>query len=136
MHTRACLALAAALLATASPAQAASDSRYAGGCHLDAQPLNAGGQDQWTGPLYGMVFVFSATTLSDNPVSATLTCEVKVDGAVVLAWYEHGTVVVAVPAGNPLVTFVATDTSVVEVCTTVDYTSNTTPTASSCVPWP
>ena len=133
MRTLVAGAAAAALLAVATPgAHAASDSVYSGSCQLNAQN-DPSGQNTWIGVLSGVVFVYSVNTPGDNPVSADLTCEVRVDGTTVDSHTEPGTGFVW-QASQAL--FVADSTATVEVCTIVDYTSNTTPTASACVPWP
>jgi hypothetical protein len=108
------VALLAGLLGVAAPAaRAGDDSRYLGSCGFDSlsQPTVTGDSYQYTGAVYA-------------------TCTIEVNG--VPAWSSYpasgaGAIVLADRAD-----YTAADTDVVRLCTTVDYTSDWTPTATHC----
>jgi hypothetical protein len=123
-----------ALVATGTqPAHAGDNSQYAGGCVLAAATDENGvvtTPHDFAGALLGAVVLYSATP-TDNPVSATLRCSVKVNGSEVASVESTGTVVVV--AGPSQVAFHADHGDTVEVCTKVDF-DDATPTATSCSP--
>jgi hypothetical protein len=87
------LAVLAALATTASPAHAASGSYVVrGGCAYDTVE-NATEPGVQQGVVYATV-VLASETVSDEPVSATVTCEVWVDGVLQQASSFDGTGVV------------------------------------------
>jgi hypothetical protein len=105
------------------PASAAGTSDFAGGCFVVS---GLGGQAQ----LVGAVVTYSGVVF-DNPVVADVTCSIVVNGA------TTSTVsFVAAPVGLTVggIAYAAAPGSNVEVCTTVDYTSNNDYTDSRCVP--
>ena len=111
-------AAAATLLAT--PASAGDDSTHDGHCRLT--DVAAGAQ-----LVRAEVTVYSRHA-EDNPVGATVTCDVYVNGTHVesATGFGYGVVVVAKP-----VTLTIAPTDSYAVCTTVDYT-DATPTSSGC----
>ena len=116
------LTLAAAALA---PATADEPSTYVGECGWET--VDAAPDDVYDGAVYGAVALWSPT--HGNAVSATVTCEVEVNDVVVDGTTASGTGVVVV-AGRSTLTL--RDTDDVEFCTTVDYTSDATPTSRAC----
>jgi hypothetical protein len=120
------LALGAALLAP-QPASAAADSERTGRCHWRMTRTPAG--DLLTVGVAAAVAVYSTGTPADNPVSATVTCTLMVNGVPVVEREFSGTGLVA---GAAQVTHVAGPADVVSPCDTVDYTSNATPTSTVC----
>ena len=113
-------------LSPPSPATAATGSRYYGRCAVTpVRPAGAGPTQQ--ADLYAVTALFS-TTPAGNPVTATVTCQVRVDGTVAASVGETGTAAVVVHGS---VTWSADHTNVVEVCTVVDY-ADPTPTATHC----
>lgn len=132
MRKLAFAAVLCAAIAVAPPAAfAADDSTHVGDCHMVASedPLAGGGFH--TGAV-DIKTVVTAATPSDNPVSATVTCWVLVNGrmnpgAIVQA-SGTGTVV-----GGGIVSFIAVPGDVVELCTAVAFTSNSTPSWEACV---
>lgn len=123
-------ALSAALLMGSAPgAHAAADSERIGGCSFAAFQSAVPG---WhSGEMDLAAVVYSPT--SGNPVSATITCVIRVNGVpqpgAMLA--ASGTVVVA---GASVITYEAAPADVVQLCETVDYTGpgDTTPTEDVC----
>jgi hypothetical protein len=120
------LTVAAALAAGPGVPAAHADggSDYLGGCGYTATSTSNG----WDADVRAEVVVYS-TVPGDNPVSATVTCEIRVNGVPrhTLAW--SGTVVIA---GSDSVSFAATGSDLIEVCETVDYTSNGDPSVTTC----
>jgi hypothetical protein len=115
-----------------SAARATDHSTYTGHCTFDTVNDTTpggqlGGQEHWSGTMDAAVVLTSDT--HGNVVNATVTCEIRVNGvpAASLAGSGSGVVVFAGPVG-----FDAAAWDYLELCTTVDYTSDTTPTASSC----
>ena len=124
-------AATAALLVPGAAAHAAAASDYRGGCALDRARTAPGDPGTWTAAVYALAVVHSEVT-SDNPVSATVTCEVRVDGVRqgdALTFSGTGVV-----TGAGQVSYVAADDSLVELCETVDFTSDDTPTRTDCDP--
>ncbi|HVF05338.1 MAG TPA: hypothetical protein VNA20_10885 [Frankiaceae bacterium] len=121
-------ALAAPLAAALAGPATAAGSTHDGRCEF--QPFN---QNEVTGSGFGG-FLYAAVTLrSDdvaaNPVTATVTCSLVVDGHTAAQRAATGTGAVVVigydtpPWGDRF-----------EVCTVVDF-ADATPTATECVPW-
>lgn len=108
-----------ALLVVGTPAvHAAAAHHYRGGCGLDAstdptqQIVNP---DTFVGVLYASAVVYSDGAYA-NPVSATVTCTVKVNGVTRGTASFVGTVAVS---GAAQTAFLATDSDITTVCTTV-----------------
>lgn len=133
MRTLALSALLAAVVTSGlSPvAHARSDSEHRGRCHLTAMADAVSGQGTQTAELYAVVTVFSTGTPAENPVSATVTCYVTVNGAAQAGAYTSATgfTTIAVAGLGTFTTNSVTD--VVHVCTEVDFL-NTTPTTLEC----
>jgi hypothetical protein len=124
--TRTFLAALALAAAAVQPAFAGGDSTYAGGCGIaGVSDITAESPDEFTVAIYSRTVVYSPTA---NPVSATVTCTIEVDGATVVSVPFSGTVVVA---GWQLVRFHAAYDAVVRTCETVDY-ADATPTVTAC----
>ena len=115
--------------AAAVPAHADTGSAYSGRCGFDSFSQYAVTGDTYTGVTYGYFAVWSPT--HGNAVTATVTCQVEVDGVVAPGSVVSGSGTGLVVLGGP-VTFTASDTSDVELCWTVDYTSDETPTDHAC----
>lgn len=118
-----------ALLAFGTPAaHAGTDSTYAGGCGFDAVDDSDG---TYRGVVYTATAVYSTGTPADNPVAATVSCYLKVNGVT-----QPGTRLtvpgIGVIAGAGAMTYTAHDFDSVEFCTEVDFTSNDTPTHTEC----
>ncbi len=127
-------AVATALLAVAPvPARAAADSEYRGGCGFDTVQRDRvdvfvdGGL--WSGVLYSATLLYSSGSPGDNPVSATVTCTLLVNGQPRGVGTFAGTVVVA---GAKRLSFFTAPYDHVQLCETVDFTSNDTPTHTEC----
>jgi hypothetical protein len=116
---RALPAALAAVAALSVPAVAGDDSTYRGGCRWEST----------TGTMAVAAVVYSEGTPVDNPVSATITCAVLVNGVTQVEAPFSGTGLVA---GRSTVFVAAGETDVVTLCETVDYTSNATPTTTHC----
>ena len=99
----------------------AVDGPIQGGCAFVAATDVVAGEGQMTGVMVVAAFVYSASTLAENPVSATIACYIKVNfaaqpGAVVAA---SGTVVVV---GGGVITYTSNSvTDFVQLCQDVDY---------------
>ena len=104
------------------PASAASSSTYAGGCAFQVAD---------TAPPYqALVYsrtVLASTTTGDNPVSATVTCQFRVGSTITGSASFSGTGVVVGQRSIPF-----TNWGGQTFCTTVDFTSDSTPTRTSC----
>ncbi|HVF05341.1 MAG TPA: hypothetical protein VNA20_10900 [Frankiaceae bacterium] len=126
------LVVVAALTATLSPVLPAVADPGAGSfgrCgHTPVPPPDAGGGYQ--ADLYAAVALYSTTPGAD-PVSATVTCQARVDSAVADSVSESGTAAVVV---HGAVAFTAPPGTFVELCTVVDY-AGATPTTTYCQPW-
>ena len=131
---RAAVLAAAALAACLAPgAHAASDSTYAGECSFAAATDNVSGQGRMAGEIDVEMVVYSPTPEA-NPVWATVTCYIKVNGVA-----QPGAVITASGAvavvGAGAITYVSENAyDVVELCTRVDYTGpgDATPTSDVC----
>ena len=120
------LLLGAALTVGAPPALAGDDSYVEGRCGFRA--VSQGGDETWTGMVDATVVLLSRT--HGNVVAATVTCELVVDGVVRDLASGSGAGVVAFAAP---ISFDASDTAVVELCTRVDFLSDATPTRRTCL---
>ena len=105
----------------AAPATAAEDRPE---CEIDAW---SDGQDA-DGDVVAVIPVFSVAQPGANPVSATVTCAVKVDGAIVDSVTNSGSGVVVVQGAVDF----PHSANGFSVCTTIDYTSTTEPTDTWC----
>lgn len=108
------------------PASAASSSTYLGGCAFQVAD---------TAPPYSAL-VYSRTALvstaaGDNPVSATVTCTFRVGSTVTGSASFSGTGVVVGQRSIPFTNWVGQ-----QFCTTVDFTSDSTPTSTTCAGQP
>lgn len=120
----------------APPSRATAPSEHHGGCGFDAvktAPTN--GDATWVGDI-DVLAVLHSPDVAGNPVSATITCEIAVNGVVreqglpsKASFSGTGVVVGVAPAS-----YVAASTDLVELCETVDFTSDATPTTTECVP--
>jgi hypothetical protein len=128
LRTFAAVALAAGLLATTGPAALAGDSsHHAGHCSFTSINGSEVEPDHYRGEIHGNFVVYSDT--HGNVVNATVTCEVRVSGVPTASVTGSGTTLVAV-AGT--LEYTADVTDWVYLCTTVDYTSDSTPSESWC----
>jgi hypothetical protein len=127
------VALAGLLAAAPLPAHAAAESAYRGGCGYETANRDGGdpmsGEHLTTGVLYAAMTLYS-TAPADNPVSATLTCRVLVNGEVYSTATFSGTGVVT---GVKRVSFPDGGNYTAQLCETIDFTSDDTPTADFCV---
>ena len=121
-------ALALALLAPI-PALASGGSTWFGECTFDsvAQETITGGQDRFVGYTLGAVALYSSTY--GNVVNATVTCEVRVNGVTQSSASQWGTGLVIL--AGPIAVVIG-DSDDVTFCTTVDFTSDDTPTQTVC----
>lgn len=111
-------ALAAGTLVLGAPvAAAAGPYDYHGGCGFHATTAVGSGQNAVTGVLHALAVVFSLGG-TDNPVAATIECDVRVDGGTAATLTVSG---VTVLAGAQPKEIRAADTSLVEVCETVTF---------------
>jgi len=118
------------------PARAAADSTYQGGCGFDTARRDLGttstSRDQrWRRHRRALLVDdrLRAVLARRQPVAATVTCVIKVNGVPKVTATFDGTVVVA---GAKRVSFYVGQYDVVDTCDTVDYTSNDTPTTTVC----
>lgn len=129
---RSLVALAAAAALLPQPAYAGDDSTHTGSCHvLDGDVLGGqspSGEELW---LYAVV-ALSSPDPAGNPVTGTVTCELRVNGTPAGSASETGAGAVVVTGS---VVYYATPADVVELCTTVDYADGT-PTFVSCAVLP
>jgi hypothetical protein len=129
-------ALAAGLLMPVAPSANASPSgeTYSGGCSLNTgtdPSQTVGGQDVFTGQLSVRTVTYSSNP-AENPVSATVTCEVRVNDVP----QTNASVTASGPiaqAGAKVVTYVRHTNDIVDVCITVSF-SPVPGTVSSCAP--
>lgn len=123
--------LVACALSTAvavPPATAAGTSQHTTNCGMFSRRPDPDVR-RHEGYLFTYMVVYS-TTASDNPVSAIVTCEIRVNGATRASATFSGTGVVA---GVRAISFEENYSfEVLETCTTVDYTSDSTPTETVC----
>lgn len=127
---RAALAALTLCAAVAQPAAAHEPSTYEGGCGFESVTQEyAGGENRFAGIAYAAVAVYSPG--HGNPVSATVTCEVTVDGVVQPTATVSGSGTGLVVAAGPIAFAVDWD-SQVAMCETVDFTSDATPTVRVC----
>jgi hypothetical protein len=126
------VALAGLLAAAPLPAHAATGSTYHGGCGYDSVARDGGtpatGEHLYTGVMYAAVALYS-TEPAGNPVSATVTCTLKVNGEPYGTARFSGTDVVT---GVKRVSFPDGGFYSAQLCTTVDYTSDDTPDVDFC----
>ena len=127
---RAALAALTLCAAVAQPAAAHEPSTYEGGCGFESiAHEHVGGADRYVGIAYAAVAVHSPD--HGNPVSATVTCEIEVDGVVEPTAVVSGSGTgIVVAAGQ--IAFTAGLDSIVRLCETVDFTSDGTPTVRVC----
>ncbi len=109
----------------ATPASATGESWSYRECGLST--VNPADDDRWVGVLDAAILVASPT--HNNAVGATVTCEIRIDGVPAARVSGSGTTLVTF--ASP-VEYHAEITDVVGVCTTVDYTSDPTPTTVDC----
>jgi hypothetical protein len=125
-------ALAVLVAAAPLPAHAAAESAYRGGCGYDTVPRDGGtpgsGEHLQTGVMYAGVALYS-TAPADNPVSATVTCRLLVNGEVNSTATFSGTGAVT---GVKRVSFPDGGDYTPELCVTIDFTSDDTPTSTVC----
>ena len=127
--TKALLAALALLACAAAPAAAADDSQYLDGCYIDAVAVptgQVGEPETYTARMGAEILVYSP---SGEPVSATVTCRFLVRGVVVHEASFSGTTVVV---GSEWTEFSADLPGEVQMCTTVDFTSDDSPTVTRC----
>lgn len=119
-------AMAAALTLFGTPVASAAGGPYdyAGGCDAQVTADSTAGQDMYSGMLRALAVVYSGDP-ARNPVSATIRCEVRVNGAPASGGVltASGTTVLA---GAAAVTYAASETQFVQVCETVDFPGFTT----------
>ena len=94
-----------------------------GGCRFAAVTDTLAGQGQMTGEIDVEAVVYSVTDPFDNPLSATFTCYIRVDGQ-----SQPGSVVAAsgtgVVIGGGVVTYTSNDVSdLVQLCQDVSYSN-------------
>ncbi len=124
--------------ATPMPAHAAARSESRNGCGYTVQARDLGYDPwadephEWTGVLRSNILVYSTQSPADNPVSAIVTCELRVMGTPVATATFAGTVVVTGAKRVSYTTADINEAANVMVCTTIDYTSDDTPTESFC----
>jgi hypothetical protein len=131
IRMRTAAALVAMLLgaAAAAPATAADAARHQGECGYETVSQEVvTGPDRYVGAVWAAVVLYPATP--GEVVSATVTCEVRVNG--VPRWTSRPASGTGVVALVEPVELTLTDTDVVQLCTTVDYTSDATPTETTC----
>ena len=127
--TRTALVALALLACAAAPAAAADDSHYLNGCYVDAVAVptgQVGEPETYTARIGAEIPVYST---SGEPVSATVTCALRVRRVVVHEVSFSGTTVVV---GSEWAEFSADLPLEVSTCTTVDFTSDDTPTRTVC----
>ena len=124
--------LVASALALGAPgAHAGSDSRFEGGCSFTSV-ADPGLRPQQVGEIDIATLVYSPTPGS-NPVWATVTCYIAVNGVP-----QEGTLVAGsgavVVTGGGVVRYDAAANDVVTLCTEIDFTGpgDTTPTVTGC----
>lgn len=123
------LCTALLVVATTVPARAADESTYSGGCSFRTARVPGTPEDTYTGTMT-MTVTLSSPDPADTPVSATVTCYTWVNGvALVDPLTASGTGVVA--TGRP-VQFTQRPGDIATGCIVVDYTSDATPTDSTC----
>lgn len=121
-------ALACALLATpAPPAFAADDSTYYGSCGFSAVTDPLAPEGTFTGWVDAQVVLYSRT--HGNAVAATVTCELRVNGVAQDSATASGLGAVIIA---DTLSYRADVVDWVQICTIVDFTSDTTPTAVFC----
>ena len=127
-HLRGLVAAALALvLLPLAPAHAGS-SRHEGDCSFDTVSQDdVTGEDRWTGIVFATVFLYGRDHA--NVVNATVTCELRVNGVTRASTSGWGSGVVAFA---DTLAYTATDGDHVDMCTTVDFTSDDTPTLHHC----
>jgi hypothetical protein len=108
------------------PASATANSTHEGNCSF----LVADTAPPYTATIYTNMLVYS-TTAGDNPVSATVTCEFRLGATVTGSAEFSGTGLVVGQKSVPFTNWVGQ-----VFCTTVDYTSDDTPTETVCDPPP
>ena len=126
-------AMTAAVLGLHAPgAHAASDSTIVGGCSFASLSDPVVGPGQQTGEIDVEAVVYSPTAAS-NPVWATITCYIKVNGVPQPGAVITASGVVAVVGGG-LITYPSTESDFVQLCQRVDYTGpgDATPTSDVC----
>ncbi len=126
--------LALGLLSLAAPqAQATGDdSTFRGSCGFttlnDTTPGGTlGGPETWTGEVDSDVVLYSRT--HGNVVTGTVTCVLEINGVPQQSYSRSGAGAVVFVA--PM-SFTASVTDVVTLCTGVDYTSDSTPSTLIC----
>lgn len=117
------IALAAAL--SAIPADAAP-AQYVGDCKF----TRSGGGGDWTGVAHFQVVLYDSVDTADNPVSADVSCEIRVNGTVVVSTPPQH--VVGAGAGAVPFAYTAGDTDVVAFCTLIVGWSDGTPDVETC----
>ena len=103
-----------------------------GGCSFVAATDAVAGQGQMTGEMDIEAVVYSATDPTDNPMTATFTCYIKVNGSTQpgAICTATGTVVVA---GGCVITYTSNSvTDFVQLCQDVDYANTDYPDTSEC----
>ena len=101
----------------------AVDGPSIGGCSFVAATDAVAGQGQMTGEIDIEAVVYSATNPADNPMSATFTCYIKVNGST-----QPGAIVTAsgivVVVGGGVITYTSNSvTDFVQLCQDVSYSN-------------
>jgi hypothetical protein len=129
-------AILAVLLTGAPAAHAGASSTHSGGCRWAVEQrdldYDVHGYDDhrhlWTGVIYSDVRVYS-TTATENPVSATVTCTVRINAEPQVSVTFAGTGVIT---GAKRVSFYSSLYEYPGSCYAIDYTSDDTPTDAGC----
>lgn len=125
---RAVAAAACALAFLVAPPAHATGSDFYDDCSFRTVTQDAvTGPDVYTGYAYATVVLYSRD--HGNVVNATVTCQVLVNGVPQWSSSKWGSGAVAFA---DTVRYVATDVDDVDLCTTVDFTSDDTPTLTRC----
>lgn len=122
------LVLLLGLLAAGSPPAQAYPSEHLGECHMIATDDPGGGTNEFVGLMVAVVAVYDTANVA-NPVSAYVTCSVRVNGVTHDNLTGIGTTTVVV---GGIVGFTARPVDVVQVCTEVYYTDGTMPSPPDC----
>lgn len=116
--------LATALLGVGvAPASAAAESTYNGLCSYDTFAQQTLTNGEYRGEMDVRTVVYSPVA-TDNPVTAMVTCRIRVNGTTVQYASFSGTTVVA---GAVPVRLTIGDNDTVDICTDIDFLSDATP---------
>ena len=136
MHQKVLTGLAGSALALgalgAPGAHAGSDSRFEGGCSFVSMSTEAVVPGQHVGEIDIETLVYSPTPEA-NPVWATVTCYIAVNGVPQPGTLVAGSGAVVVTGGG-VVRYDAADDDFVTICTQIDFTGpgDTTATVTGC----